>query len=131
MDKETKSLINGYLEKAKEKLNIAVSLLEDGAYDDAVSRAYYAAFHAATAVLMTEGLTAETHRGLLNLFGLHFIKTGKIDRKYGKYLANLKDDREAGDYEAFSAIDKETAERSVNEATEFLKAMEQYLQSYL
>ena len=77
------------------------------------------------------GLTVNTHRGLLNLFGLHFVKTGKIEKKYGKYLANLKDDREAGDYEAFSSIDLETAQRAVNEATEFLSAMEKYLQPYL
>lgn len=131
MDKETKSLIKGYLEKAGEKLKVASSLLEDGAYDDAVSRAYYAAFHAATAVLLTEGLAAETHRGLLNMFGLHFVKTGKIEKKYGKYLANLKDDRESGDYEAFSAIDKETAETAVSEATDFLGAMKRFLEQFL
>jgi len=124
-------LIKGYLEKARGKLKIASNLLDDGAYDDTVSRAYYAAFHAATAVLLTEGLSAETHRGLLNLFGLHFVRTGKIEKKYGKYLANLKDDRETGDYEAFSAIDKDTAEMAVREAAEFLKAMEHYLKSCL
>ena len=129
--KEVKELIKGYLEKAKDKLKVASNLLNDGAYDDAVSRAYYAVFHSATAVLLTEGLSADTHRGLVNLFGLHFVKTGKIDRKYGKYLANLKDDRETGDYEAFSSIDFETAKRAVNEAAEFLSAMEKYLQPYL
>ena len=50
MDKETKSLIIAYLDKAKEKLQTAKDLLDEGAHDDAVSRAYYAAFHAATAV---------------------------------------------------------------------------------
>ena len=94
MDKETSSLIKGYIEKAKDKLKIAASLLDDGAYDDAVSRAYYAAFHATSAVLLTEGLSTDTHRGLINLFGLHFIKTNKIGKKYGRYLSNLKDDRE-------------------------------------
>jgi uncharacterized protein (UPF0332 family) len=67
LDKETKGLILAYMDKAKEKLQTAQDLLDEGANDDAVSRAYYAAFHAATAVLLTEGLTADTHRGLLNL----------------------------------------------------------------
>lgn len=131
MDKGTGNLITAYLEKAKEKLKTALSLLNDGAYDDAVSRAYYAAFHAATAVLQTEGLEADTHRGLLNLFGLHFVKPGKIEKKYGKFLANLKDDRETGDYEAFSTIDRETAETAVKEATEFVAEIERYLKANL
>ena len=75
MDKQTVSLIQGSLEKAKDKLRVAESLLKEGAYDDAVSRAYYSSFHATQAILLTEGLTASTHRGLVNLFGLHLVKT--------------------------------------------------------
>jgi len=58
LDKDTATLLTGSLEKAKDKLRVAEGLLRDKAYDDAVSRAYYAAFHAAQAVLLTEGLTA-------------------------------------------------------------------------
>jgi len=127
LDKETSSLIKGYIEKAKDKLKIAASLLDDGAYDDAVSRAYYAAFHATSAVLLTEGLSTDTHRGLINLFGLHFIKTNKIGKKYGRYLSNLKDDRETGDYEVFSTIDETVAKKAIVEAKEFVSAIERYL----
>ncbi|MBI4431403.1 MAG: HEPN domain-containing protein [Candidatus Omnitrophica bacterium] len=41
MDKKTVSLIKGYLEKAEEKLCSAETLMRNGRYDDAVSRAYY------------------------------------------------------------------------------------------
>jgi uncharacterized protein (UPF0332 family) len=127
MDKETSSLIKAFLEKAKEKLGTAESLLDEGAYDDCVSRAYYAAFHAASAVLLTEGLSVDTHRGLINMFGLHFIKTGKFDKKFGRFLSNLKDDREAGDYEAFSTIDEVIAKKAIKEASEFVSACKKYL----
>ena len=46
----------------------------------------------------------------------------------GKYLANLKDDRESGDYEVFSYIDKETAEAAITEAKEFLRESKLYLE---
>ena len=46
----------------------------------------------------------------------------------GKHLANLKDDRESGDYEVFSFIDKETAETAVKEAKEFISAGKKYLE---
>ncbi|MBI3324482.1 MAG: HEPN domain-containing protein [Candidatus Omnitrophica bacterium] len=119
------------MEKANDKLRVAEQLLQSGAYDDAVSRAYYSAFHATQAVLLTEGLTANTHRALVNLFGLHLVKTGKLPARLGKFLANLKDDRESSDYEIYSAIDQETAQRAVQEAKAFLAAAEQYLKPWL
>ena len=131
MDKSTASLLRGSLEKAKEKLRVAEQLLRSGDYDDAVSRAYYSAFHAAQAALLTEGLTATTHQGLVNLFGLHLVKTGKLPKQFGKFLAHLKDDREHSDYEIYSAIDQETAEHAVQEARAFLAAAEEYVKPWL
>ena len=123
MDKKTASLFKGYLAKSKEKLVVARSLLKLKDYEDAVSRAYYCVFHAAQAMLLTEGLSAHTHQGLISLFSSHFIKTGKLEKKLGKYLVELKDDRERSDYEIYSTIDKETATQSIKEADEFLKGI--------
>lgn len=131
MDKGTASLIKGYIEKAQEKLKSAKDLFENSDWNDCVSRAYYCVFHTTQAILLTEGLSADTHRGLLNLFGLHFIKTGKLNKKFGKILSNLKDNRENGDYEVFSVVDKEIAERSIKEAEEFLQEAQQFLKEYL
>ena len=99
MDSTTRELIHSYLAKARDKARVARELSDRGDWDDAVSRAYYAAFHAAQAALLTEGQRAETHRGLVVLFALLLVRTGKLDRRWGKFLANLKDDREAGDYD--------------------------------
>jgi uncharacterized protein (UPF0332 family) len=129
LDKKTVSLIKGYMDKARKKLGVARKLLADKEYEDAVSRAYYAAFHAAQAVLLTEGITTSTHQGVVTLFGLHFIKTGRLDKKFGRFLANLKDDRENGDYGLFSVIDEEIANESIDEADKFVKEMRQYLKA--
>lgn len=131
MDKTVLSLLKGYIEKAQDKLRAAETLLKNKEYDDAVSRAYYCGFHAAQAILLTEGLSADTHQGVVNLFGLHFVKTGRFGKRFGRILANLKDDRENGDYEVYSAIDREVAEEAIQEAREFLKGAQQYLAKYL
>jgi uncharacterized protein (UPF0332 family) len=115
------------MEKADKKLKAARRLLETGDYEDAVSRAYYAVYHAAQSLLLSEGEKAETHKGVVTLFGLLFVKTGKFKKNLGKYLANLKDDRESSDYEVFSYIDKETAETAVMEAEEFIRESKRYL----
>ena len=113
MDSTTRKLVKGFIEKSENKLNVAKRLLKSEDYEDAVSRAYYAVFHATQALLLTEGEKAETHRGLVTLFGILFVKTGKFSKHLGKFLANLKDDRETGDYEVFSYIDRETAESAL------------------
>ncbi|MEP9409930.1 MAG: HEPN domain-containing protein [Candidatus Brocadia sp.] len=128
MDSTTKALVIGYIQKANKKLEVAEKLLKLGDYEDAVSRAYYAVFHATQALLLTEGERAETHKGIVTLFGLLFVKTGKFSKNIGKYLANLKDDRESGDYEVFSYIDRETAETAISESKEFLKETKLYLE---
>ena len=63
----------------------------------------------------------------LTLFGLLLVKTGKFDRKWGRVLATLKDDRETADYEAMSWIDEETARRAVEEAEGFVEAVGAYV----
>lgn len=127
MTETTPSLVKGYLEKADEKLAAAQVLFEAEKYDDAVSRAYYAAFHAATACLLTEGQEPKTHHGVLTLFSMLFVKTGKIDKTYGRHLSNLKDDRENGDYDVFSTIDEAVAQNAIREAREFVEAVKKYL----
>lgn len=121
MEYKIKELIKGYLQKADKKLNTAKRLFDLGDYEDAVSRAYYAVYHATQALLLTEGVKGESHKGLITLFGLLFVKTGKFDKNIGKILMNLKDDRESGDYEIFSYIEMETAQTALQEAEEFLR----------
>lgn len=127
MEQNVRELILGQTAKAEEKLNAAKSLLGGGFVDDAISRAYYAIFHAASAVLLSEGMSAESHGALKDLFGLHFVKPGKIDRKFGRILNRLKDDRETGDYDIYAAFEKEDAENAVQMAAEFLAAMKRFL----
>ncbi len=131
MDKATQEFIVGYLAKAEQKLRVAEKLFKGGDWEDAVSRAYYAAFHAAQALLLSEDLRADTHKGVVMLFGLHFVKTGKFNRKFAEHLTNLKDDREAGDYDAFTLINEQTAANALHEAQEFVAEARQYLKAYL
>jgi uncharacterized protein len=110
LDSTTKGLIAAYLERADQKLAVARKLLASSDHDDAVSRAYYAAFHAVRALLVTVGQNPTTHHGAVTLFNLLFIKTGKFGRELGRFFANLKDDRETADYELFANVDHALAE---------------------
>lgn len=127
MAKKSTDLPAQYLKKAHEKLSSAVILLREERFEDSTSRSYYAAFLAATAALSAYGLHAETHRGVATLFGMTFLKTGKMKKSLGKLLANLREDRESGDYEAYSWVDESIAENALAEAQEFVREVSSFL----
>jgi len=73
MNKEIrKERIEAEIDRAKEALTAAKNLFEDGLFADSISRAYYAIFHAARAVLLTKEIDTDTHSGAISMFGLHF-----------------------------------------------------------
>ena len=53
------------LERASQSLGAARELTGKGYYDIAASRAYYAAFYAASAALLAEGLELSKHSGVI------------------------------------------------------------------
>ena len=130
MDKSTQELIRGYLAKAEEKLGVVDRLLAQNDFEDAVSRAYYAAYYAAQALLLSEGLEARSHGGLVALVGLHFVKTGKLDKKFGRYLSNLMEDRQQSDDNLFSGLEKQDAEQSLEEARAFVAEIRRQLSAW-
>lgn len=114
--------------RARAKLAAARHLLDGGFGPDAVPSAYYAAFHVAEAALATEGDAPRSHEGLKSLFGLRFVKTGRLPAELASILRELKDERQNGDYSIFPAISEEEAQRAVDSATRFVDEVEEFLQ---
>ena len=131
MDNSLRQEILARLRKAERRLKVARDLHRQAEYEDSVSPSYYAVYHAAQAALLTEGLRAETHRGLSTLFGLHLVEPGKLPRKLAKYLRNVRDDREEGDYEVYSDLDEEDSRTALREAEEFLRTIEEFTKPLL
>jgi len=83
-------------------------------FDEDVSRAYYAMFHAVRAALAARGVQAKTHSGLAALFAEQLVRTGEIDAELGRWLGQARRNREIGDYDDFLAIDPEEAVEAVS-----------------
>lgn len=113
--------------RARQKLEVASHVLAGGYAADAVSPAYYAAFHAAEAALLVEGDEPRSHEGLKSLFGLRFVKTGRLPDELASILRELKDERQNGDYSVFPAITAAEAQRAVANAERFVDAVEAFL----
>ena len=117
------------IDSAMERLEASRVLIHSGLYQDAVSRAYYAVFQAARAVLATKSLDAKKHSGVISLFNRNFIKTGKLPRDFGKILKKAKDLRQASDYNDFYLVSKEEAKDAVESAERFIEGIKAFLES--
>ena len=76
MEANIKELSQYRLEKAKRNLEVVESLIEDGYYDFAVNRAYYAAFDAMRAVNALDGFDSGKHSGVIAHFNQFHVKNG-------------------------------------------------------
>jgi len=86
------------LARAHTELRAARLLAEAGFADQAASRAYYAAFFAAEAALLTVGETRSKHSGVIAAFGQRVVKEGGFDAALGGELRRLFELRNAADY---------------------------------
>jgi uncharacterized protein (UPF0332 family) len=57
----------------------------------------------------------------------NFIKTGIIETEYGKIYDYIRKKREESDYSVRITIDKETAEKVVDDAEKFIVHLAEYL----
>lgn len=119
-DPERADLIQYRLKRASETLQEIEIHLENRLWNTAISRLYYACYYAATALLLDKDIKANTHSGVRQMLGLHFIKTGKISVDLGKVFTDLFDKRHASDYDDFITMTREDVEDLLPPAREFI-----------
>ena len=113
--------VKANIERAEQAVNAAKKLLLDGYYDFAASRAYYAVFYAASALLLQEGLEFRKHSGVIAAIHQRFIKTGRMEKEFGKNLNWLFELRSIGDYGVTAHVPAADAEQAINTAMSFLQ----------
>ena len=127
MDEERRALVSARLAKAARKLVAARADIEAARWDEAASRAYYAMFHAARALLAARGVSARTHAGLAAVFADELVRTKELDADLGRWLGQGRRARELGDYDDFLSIDAQEAKEAVSRATRFLDEARRWL----
>lgn len=115
------------LDKAKRSLKTAENILKDGEVDFAGSRAYYAMFYVAEALLLERGLSFSSHSAVSANFGKEFAKTKILNPKFHNYLIKAQDRRNIGDYAIGDHLTEEEVREMLGWAKEFIKAAENYL----
>ena len=113
--------------RAKESLDEALILAEKGKWNTVVSRLYYSCFYAVTALLLKHDIETKSHDGTRTQFGLHFIKTGKIDKEFGKLFTKLFDFRQKGDYGDLFDFDEKIGKPLIEQVNTFIQEIEKHI----
>lgn len=115
------------LDRGNESLKSTEVNLREELFDESVSSAYYAMFHAVKAILLTINQEPSTHQGVVTLFGLHFIKPGLIEKEYNDLFIEAKDDREDSDYDVTRKFTRAEAEERLSTAQKLVSRIKEYL----
>lgn len=118
-DENRKRNVADELARAGQALQAARALVDLGLHADAISRAYYAAFHALCALLFSRGLEAKTHAGAIHLFNTEFVRPGVFASSHNRLLAGIQRSRELADYDAAVRFSRADAEGCLNDAEAF------------
>ena len=119
-------LVQYRIETAKSDLKSADILLKEGEYRGANNRAYYAIYHAISAVHALDGKSYKRHKDTLANFNKDYIKTEIFPRDFGRKIAQAEEIRHASDYDDFYIATKEKAEEQIMTAKELIEQIEAY-----
>ena len=115
------------LQRAKETIAEVEANIQLSYWRIAANRLYYACYYAASALLIHNRITAHTHTGVINQFGLHFILQGVIDKEQGKVLKQLFNLRQSGDYDDWFDVSEKDVLPYVEPAKQFIETIEKLI----
>ena len=121
---ERKKLSIARLSRSRQHLKSARDLFQNDDLADSISRSYYAIFQAARSLLALDGLDSRKHSGVISLFNRHFIKTGKLEKRWGVVLKDSRRSREMADYTEIAEFSRQDAEAQLADAEAFIGVVE-------
>ena len=124
---ERKELVAYRINKSKETFSEIHLLMQNRLWNTAVNRLYYACYYAVIALLIDRKIETLTHAGARQMFGLHFIKNGILEKDIGKFYSRIFDMRQTGDYEDFIDFSEEQVMDLLEPAEKLIDQIESIL----
>jgi len=117
------------LQVAREDFTAAKLLLEANSYRGANNRAYYAIFHAVSAVLALEGIAFKKHKDTLAYFNKNYVATELFPREMGRKIVKAEEIRHASDYDTFYIASKEDTVQQIETADKLIQLVSEFCQN--
>ena len=115
------------INRARQDLAEMEYLFQGNYFYGTANRAYYAMFHAVTALLLSDGKEFSSHQGVISYFGKEYAKTGIVPIKFHRDLINAYDLRQDVDYDVGTSVSEKQAEEVVSKTRVIVQFIEERL----
>ncbi|MCX6226171.1 MAG: HEPN domain-containing protein [Bacteroidia bacterium] len=122
-----KELIDYRFSQAKETLQLARFLTDQGKLSVAVNRIYYGMFYALGALALKHSFATSKHSQLIGWFNKDFVSTHMTDARFGKILRDAFRNRTKGDYDAYVEFSPEMVNLMLVEMDQFITEISRLL----
>ena len=119
-DENRKDIVTYRIERAFIALEQAKGNLKMGYLEITANRLYYAAYYAASALLIANEIRVKSHEGCIHQFSQHFVKTDLVPLEMGKLFSKLFDMRLTGDYSDRFDLTEEDVVPNIQPTEEFI-----------
>ncbi|MDR2027224.1 MAG: HEPN domain-containing protein [Prevotellaceae bacterium] len=124
---ERDAIVAYRVEKAKETIKEVDGIVSMGYWNNAANRLYYSVYYIVSALMVKNGFRTNTHSGVRNLFTLHFVKTGLVNKESMRLYSHLFDFRLKSDYDDFFDLEEKDILPLIEEAKVFIHEIEQLI----
>lgn len=110
-DEERQAIVQYRIEKSRNALAEIQKILPMEVWATIANRMYYAIYYAASALLIQDGHKVGSHKGVISLFNMYYVKTGILSVEDGRLFGNVFAFRQESDYDDFiDASEKDVKE---------------------
>lgn len=99
-------LIKYRLEQARDTIDVVDLLIKNDKLSAAVNRIYYGIFYSLLALALRFNFETSKHQQLIGWFNKEFVRTGLIEKEFGRILRDAFENRTSGDYDSFVIFDQ-------------------------
>lgn len=124
---DRRTLITLELDKSAKTWEQMQVQVNNNVWEMAANRLYYSLFHAVSALLITDRYEVGTHRGAVNQFHLHYVKTNIFTKDEGRLYSILQRLREDGDYNCYIDVEQNDVEPYIVPTHKLLEKIRQYI----
>jgi uncharacterized protein (UPF0332 family) len=126
-----RELARNRIEKSYRNLSVARANYQNGFFDDAASKSYYAIPTSIRALLAALHLDSKRQEGAIALFHQHLVNQDLFPRRFNRTISKLKRLREDIDYGDFASVSKEEAQQEIDNADDFVRTADEVLTKLL
>lgn len=123
-NEERDALVYYKIQKSKDTLNEAVGIAQLCYWNAVANRLYYASYYITTALLVYHGHSAQTHSGVIRLFGLNFVNKCIVSKEMSKFYSKLFELRQTGDYDDLYNLTEEDVKPLIELTQKYIDEIE-------